>query len=157
MHNLTVSLTNVSSLADLLLTQETPFIAAGLIIPFFVQVGISWKVKNKGQTLFTAYGGFPTGPKCDVPRGTVNPLPDGLFFNASEPDPVMSALCHLLQDAVFETVIDHGCQVTSLLLAEVLCSSPALVVVAGTQVVAVAVVLFPTIFAGADALVFGAV
>ena len=93
-----------------------------------------------------------TGPKCDVPRGTVNPLPHRLFFNASQPDPVMSALCHLLQDAVFETVIDHGCQVTSLLLAEVLCSSPALVIV-----VAVAVVLFPTIFAGADALVFGAV
>ena len=46
---------------------------------------------------------------------------------------------------------------TSLLPAEVLGSSPVLGVVAGAQVVAVAVVLFPAIFARVDALVSSAV
>ena len=46
---------------------------------------------------------------------------------------------------------------TSLLPAEVLGRSPVLGVVAGAQVVAVAVVLFPAIFARVDALVSSAV
>ena len=69
----------------------------------------------------------------------------------------MSGVCHLLQDSVFESVIDHGGQVTTLPPAEVLSSSPVLGVVARAQVVAVAVVLFPTIFTGVDALIFSAV
>ena len=69
----------------------------------------------------------------------------------------MSIFCHLPRDVIFESGIDHGGQVTSLFPAEVLGSSPVLGVVAGAQVVAMAVVLFPAIFARVDALIFTAV
>lgn len=148
----------VLSVANLLAAQETSLVAAGLIVPSLVQVCVTWEVKNKSQTLFMAHGWFPACPECDVPRSAVDPLPRGLLFGdfSSEPNPVMSTFCHLLQNVVFESVIDHGGQMTSLLLAEVLGSSPVFGVVAGAQVVTVSVVFFPAIFARVDALIFRA-
>ena len=69
----------------------------------------------------------------------------------------MSIFCHLLQDVIFESGIDHGGQVTSLFPAEVLGSSPVLGIVAGAPVVAVPIVLLPAILACVDALIFSAV
>ena len=69
----------------------------------------------------------------------------------------MSIFCHLPRDVIFESGIDHGGQVTSLFPAEVLGSSPVLGVVAGAQVVAVPIVLFPAILARVDALIICAV
>ena len=66
----------------------------------------------------------------------------------------MSIFCHLLQDVIFESGIDHGGQVTSLFPAEVLGSSPVLGVVG---VLAVPIVLFPAILARVDALIICAV
>lgn len=148
----------VLSVANLLAAQITSLVAAGLIVPSLVQVCVTWEVKNKSQTLLMAHGWFPACPECDVPRSAVDPLPRGLLLGdfSSKPNPVMSTFCHLLQNVVLETVIDHGGQMTSLLLAEVLGRSPVLGVVAGAQVVTVAVVFFPAIFARVDTLIFKA-
>ena len=109
-----------------------------------------WEVQNKSQAvLVLTFGWFPFSPKWNLPRGAVVPVPHALFLNvvASKPNLVKSMACHLVQNVIFDSGIVHRGQVTSLRLTEVLRSCPALGVVAWAQVVAVAVVFYPAIFA----------
>ena len=102
---------------------------------------------------------FSLLPEFDFPGSAVYPLPSGLLLNVVASQPNMRAASETFSIPLFHVFFGgiggNRSQVSSLLLAEVLSISPALLVVAPE--VAVVAVLLPALFARFDALVPAAV